>query len=808
MVERKLGQPGRLKLNKSLSLCLSLMVAGNASVASLLVMPQPALAKKSKSHKSKEQGPEAPSATGLDRQTLNLINSGNWKDASVRLEELAPLSAPISRNHVWLAFAYLFLGKCDDTAKLSAQYPASSAAEPDEHEMYTLLLAALDQTCHGKFDKADAVLKNVTGKYLSDSMVNFVMAAVQGKEGHAVPAASYCQRAVELAPDFGWGFRTLGYLEQKWLKDPVKAEQSYLAALSIQPMLPEATDNVVDLKLAHNDFDGAIDISKKAIALDGKNGVNYYRLSQIYIQQWRLKEALVQLEQAISCDATAARFYRSRASIKRYQGFLNDAIADQQQAVDLSKDKPFDLVELSAMNSAAGNVNRAADNLQEALKLDPDNQTAHDKLVELLKQEKRFDDLIAEFKRATTRKPKDAALRIGLAAAYVSAGKQTEAIEEFKNAANLDTTNPEPHRQLAALLLAKNDFEGAAREYKYALNINPSSVPDMVSLGYCYALTDEYTNAEAAFVTALALQQLTQPETAVTSPGRLGLMRSLATLLLDEGRYSDAASQFELIAASSKGTDANANDVFMLSSCKALRDLSQASAKNLLAAYEQLSKEQQVKKKDALIETLLEAGKVDMATPYMEKAEAAAREKNIVDSQLLVEKSKALRLKGDAKGAEAAALEAQADKEITDSMLSESMLAQAEAQFAKGDLALANNTATKAIEKYAKNYRAYILIGRINLKNGKPKDAIAAAKKALENNGGNPYSTRAYLLMGDAQVADGALKDASASYKKAAELYPGLIEAHKSLLETLRKLAMKDEARKEEEQIAQMEKQR
>jgi len=60
--------------------------------------------------------------------------------------------------------------------------------------------------------------------------------------------------------------------------------------------------------------------------------------------------------------------------------------------------------------------------------------------------------------------------------------------------------------------------------------------------------------------------------------------------------------------------------------------------------------------------------------------------------------------------------------------------------------------------------------------------------------------------MGDAQMAMGKVKDASSTYRKAVELYPGLLEAHKSLLATYEKLSMKDEARSEAEQIAQIEK--
>ena len=173
----------------------------------------------------------------------------------------------------------------------------------------------------------------------------------------------------------------------------------------------------MDLKLGRNDFDGAVDLAREAIKISPTSAGNHYRLAQIYVRQWRLRDAAKELMQSIALDSQAARLYRSLASVERCQGSLNDAIANQEKAVEFSQDKPLDLVELSAMNLAAGNHDRAVGNLQEALKLDPDNQTVHEKLVALLSQLKRFDELVAEYKRVCAGKSKDAGQYLGLGTA-------------------------------------------------------------------------------------------------------------------------------------------------------------------------------------------------------------------------------------------------------------------------------------------------------------------------------------------------------------------------------------------------------
>jgi tetratricopeptide (TPR) repeat protein len=79
------------------------------------------------------------------------------------------------------------------------------------------------------------------------------------------------------------------------------------------------------------------ELAKQAIVLDGKHGASHFRLAQIYIQQWRLNEALEQLNMAIADDASNAKFFRNRASVKKMKGELESAIADQQVAVHLER---------------------------------------------------------------------------------------------------------------------------------------------------------------------------------------------------------------------------------------------------------------------------------------------------------------------------------------------------------------------------------------------------------------------------------------------------------------------------------------
>ncbi len=813
----------------------------------LCVFAQPATIAKNKKVKgegskkeSKVEKAFAVEGTGLPPKVLKLVNKGDWKSANKELATLAKDETVASRNGAWLAFSYLFLGECNELKSYAERVGAISAAEekggpkPEEKSetkpvskekgnevdsktlvaaknkekkpsddnkndkgnltYHQLIVKAFHECCQARFDDAEATLGKMPKEHANDALAYYALSAVAGKQGRAGAAVEYLQRCVALAPNFAWGYRTLGYLQQRWLKEFQDADASLSSALAIEPSQKEVRDMLIDGRLSRNDFDGAVDAAMAGVKSAPKEAHNYYRLSQIYTQQWRLREALDQLAKAISLDPNDPKYYRSKATIRRYQGDLNAAIADQQKAVALGKDKPFELVELASMNLAAGNNNRAADNLKEALKLDPENQLAHEKLVEVLQDERRWDDLVEEFNRALAKRPKDGKLHMQLALVLAETGKKDKAIDEFIEAGNLNQNDPEPHRQLANLYVKNKDFGKASKSYTRALNINPSSVPDFVALGYCYAETDDYMQAEAAFVTAIALQQFTGN---TSGPNKLDILRSLSSLLFEEGRYADAAAQFEAVLASTKGTPTEVEDTYLLAQAKTLRDLSQASVDNLVQSFDKMSAEKKDLHREAFIDTIIAAKRYDKALSLIQ----GFGDLKPQDLWNLLS-AKALRQKGDTEGADKLLNRVVLSKELSPSQLADAMVEQAIIQSAK-DQSKAEATAKSAIETYNKSFRAYTALGRILLNKGDANQAIEAAKKAQEL---NPYHAPAYLLLGDAQQKTGAVKDASESYKKAVELYPTLLEAHKSLLQTYKKLAMNAEAVKEEAQIAQMEK--
>jgi tetratricopeptide (TPR) repeat protein len=454
------------------------------------------------------------------------------------------------------------------------------------------------------------------------------------------------------------------------------------------------------------------------------------------------------------------------------------------------------------MNVAAGNANKAVENFKQALVVDPENQQARERLFKLLLQERRYDDVAQQYQEQIARDPKKADLHLGYANVLLMLNQSDKAIEEFKEAANLAQADPTPHRSLGAFYITRKEYGKAAAEYTRALNLVPGSVKDLVALGFCYAENDDYLKAEAAFVTALALQQLA-PGASADEPSRLDVMRSLACLLYDEGRFADAATQFENLIAVYRDKGATKDDELLLAKSKMLRDLNSASAEVLTKALDCLPEDRRLAFRYGVIEALLDASKSAAARVQLDKIPVDERKDNL--SYALYDAT-CLRLSGNLNGALAAITPAvplaEASKADSPAIAARVLCEKGRIELSIGKLDDAQASAKAALSLYEKCYPAYLCLAQVALAKGDNAAAIEAGKRALEL---NPYYAPGYLAQGEGQLKSGNAKDAVESFKKAAELYPGWIEAHKALLAGYQKLSLTQEAQKEAAQIAQLE---
>jgi tetratricopeptide (TPR) repeat protein len=155
-----------------------------------------------------------------------------------------------------------------------------------------------------------------------------------------------------------------------------------------------------------------------------------------------------------------------------------------------------------------------------------------DTALELL-QAGRYEESIAEWKRALAMEPSDAQALSNLGAAYSALGRLEEALEQFRKALHADPDNYKAHANVGVALARMGRFEQAVAPLRKALELSPEEASTLSALGGVLAQTGQ--TVEAAALLEKALER---------NPDDTDARNNLGSLLARQGRFREAAAHF------------------------------------------------------------------------------------------------------------------------------------------------------------------------------------------------------------------------------------------------------------------------
>ena len=150
----------------------------------------------------------------------------------------------------------------------------------------------------------------------------------------------------------------------------------------------------------------------------------------------------------------------------------------------------------------------------------------------------KFDAAVELFTKAVAQDPKDFSARFNLALAYSFLGKDAEAIPQYRTVLELKAGLYEAQLNLGISLLRSKDAAGAVLLLKAAVEQRPKEFRPVFYLGDALRETSGFSDAEAAYTTAIALK----PDSAEAEWG-------LAQVQMREKKLADAEPHFRKAAA-------------------------------------------------------------------------------------------------------------------------------------------------------------------------------------------------------------------------------------------------------------------
>lgn len=191
------------------------------------------------------------------------------------------------------------------------------------------------------------------------------------------------------------------------------------------------------------------------------------------------------------------------------QKAYHQAVTVFRQAVAAGSEQPMAHLELARALVLASDEKQALLEYLAAITLSGGNNDivihARSELAEMFMRQHNWDEAGGQLKQLLDLKPQDLAVRGNYAICLEQLGLTDAAIEQFKIILQTDSKSQVCHYNLAGALLAKRDFQQAAKEFQAVLSLNPKSSMAYTGLAKCYLEMNDSKSAIALASRAVEL---------------------------------------------------------------------------------------------------------------------------------------------------------------------------------------------------------------------------------------------------------------------------------------------------------------
>ncbi|MCP3978041.1 MAG: tetratricopeptide repeat protein [bacterium] len=366
-----------------------------------------------------------------------------------------------------------------------------------------------------------------------------------------LPTARTCYlRARALQPErFDWAY-LLARVERE-LGHAADAETALRDALEIDPSYVAGRVALGEMLAERGEDDSALAEFERALELDANSAAAHVGLARIAGRAGRQRDAVQHYERALELSPRATGLHYNLAQAYRRLG--DTERAEEQLALRgdgrATQDDPllasvFDLVDSARLwldrariHASAGEFERAAQALREALLRDPDHPTGHLLAGSVFDSLGDAETAARHYRRALELEPDNPRARFGLGLVLARSGDDRGAARQFLRAVELDPALSQARRSLARTYERTGEREGALQQYEILLRGDPLNAEHRLRRALCHVRLGRHAEAlgllerdvlafpdEAAFAHTLARLLAASPDDAVRDGNRALLM--------------------------------------------------------------------------------------------------------------------------------------------------------------------------------------------------------------------------------------------------------------------------------------------
>ncbi len=365
---------------------------------------------------------------------------------------------------------------------------------PNDPEVYEYFARYYAQC--GEFDKALKYINNSIAIDSQDPDLFYFRAFYHEERNKINDALQDYSRAIELDSKNALRYVDRAYLYSAYFKDLQLAVDDIRQAIKLQPnndtfhvKLGDIFSQFNELKLAEQSYQDALRLNPENVDAFNNLGILYEdkgeldRAIELYTEGTKIEK--INPESAAFCYAN-----RGRLSIER--GKINDALQDYSRAIDLDSKNALRYVDRAYLYSDYfKDLQLALDDIRQAIKLQPNNDTFHVELGDIFYQFNQLKLAEQSYQDALRLNPENVDAINDLGVLYQSKGELDRAIELYTEGIKLEKINPETaafcYANRGYLSMEQGKINDALQDYSRSIDLDSKNAFVYSDRAYLYS---------------------------------------------------------------------------------------------------------------------------------------------------------------------------------------------------------------------------------------------------------------------------------------------------------------------------------
>ena len=229
----------------------------------------------------------------------------------------------------------------------------------------------------------------------------------------------------------------------------------------------------------------------------------YFESGKRYENEGKLREAAIQFSNALKVDRNYGPAHYELAKTYIQLGSMIAGYQELQRTVALDPTNLKARLDLGNMLLAGGVPDRAKDQANAILQVQPNNADAYALLSHVAQKQGNHDQALTLIQHALTLEPNRAAFHtsLGLLQASTPEGKQAGE-QELQKAVSLNPKDPSAHLALAEMQAKSGDLQGAEQQAQAGVQAAPDNLQARAVLAGLYMRSNDQAKAEQTLLQA------------------------------------------------------------------------------------------------------------------------------------------------------------------------------------------------------------------------------------------------------------------------------------------------------------------